>query len=105
MTLSTAPAPVTTPTGASLPLITLPQGELLTVNSKDIPMIKDAFGPGRKWGTYDGGDHSIFIGQVLDHGSQEQGDVSPLRFSTTRSAGTWVPSCRGAMTRSRPDER
>ena len=80
MTLSTAPAPVTTPTGAPLPLVALPQRELLTVNSRDIPMIKDALGPGRKWGTYDGGDHSIFIGQVLDHGSQEQGDVSPLIF-------------------------
>jgi flavin reductase (DIM6/NTAB) family NADH-FMN oxidoreductase RutF len=34
----------------------------------------------RKWGTYDGGDHSIFVGQVLDHGSQEEGDVSPLIF-------------------------
>jgi flavin reductase (DIM6/NTAB) family NADH-FMN oxidoreductase RutF len=34
----------------------------------------------RKWGTYDGGDHSIFVGQVLDHGSEEGGDVAPLIF-------------------------
>jgi anti-sigma factor ChrR (cupin superfamily) len=46
MSLSTAPAPVTTPTGAPLPLVALPQVELLTVNSEDIPMIKDAVGPG-----------------------------------------------------------
>jgi flavin reductase (DIM6/NTAB) family NADH-FMN oxidoreductase RutF len=34
----------------------------------------------RKWGTYDGGDHSIFVGQVLDHGAEEGKDLSPLIF-------------------------
>jgi flavin reductase len=34
----------------------------------------------RKWGTYDGGDHSIFVGEVVDHGSKDQGDVAPLLF-------------------------
>lgn len=36
MSLSSAPAPVTTPTGAPLPLVALPQVELLTVNSKEL---------------------------------------------------------------------
>jgi methyltransferase (TIGR00027 family) len=31
--------------GAPLPLVALPRAELLTVNSQDIPMIKDALGP------------------------------------------------------------
>lgn len=33
-------------TGAPLPLVALPQGELLSVNEKDIPLIKDALGAG-----------------------------------------------------------
>ncbi|MEU9356728.1 2,4'-dihydroxyacetophenone dioxygenase family protein [Streptomyces sp. NPDC048301] len=41
-----APAPATTVTGAPLPVVALPQGELLTVNDKDLPLIKDALGPG-----------------------------------------------------------
>lgn len=36
MSLSSAPAPVTTPAGAPLPLVALPQVELLTVNSKEL---------------------------------------------------------------------
>ena len=36
MSLSSAPAPVTTPTGAPLPLVALPQVELLTLNSKEL---------------------------------------------------------------------
>lgn len=46
MTLAAAPAPATTSTGAPLPLVALPQGELLTVNVDDIPLLKDALGPG-----------------------------------------------------------
>lgn len=46
MTLMTAPAPATTSTGALLPLVALPQGELLTVNEKDIPLVRDALAPG-----------------------------------------------------------
>ena len=46
MTLMTAPAPATTSTGAPLPLVALPQGELLTVNANDIPLIRDALGKG-----------------------------------------------------------
>jgi 2,4'-dihydroxyacetophenone dioxygenase len=46
MTLTTAPAPATTPSGSPLPLVALPQGELLTVNEKDTPLITDALGPG-----------------------------------------------------------
>jgi 2,4'-dihydroxyacetophenone dioxygenase len=41
-----APAPVTTSAGIPLPVVALPQGELLTVNVGDIPLMKDALGPG-----------------------------------------------------------
>jgi 2,4'-dihydroxyacetophenone dioxygenase len=44
--VSTAPAPVTTSSGAVLPLVALPQGKLLSVSEKNIPLIKDALGPG-----------------------------------------------------------
>lgn len=33
-------------TGAPLPVVALPQGELLTINEQDNPLINDAFGPG-----------------------------------------------------------
>jgi 2,4'-dihydroxyacetophenone dioxygenase len=46
MTLTTAPAPMKTFTGNPLPLVALPQGELLTVNSNDIPLLRDALGEG-----------------------------------------------------------
>lgn len=41
-----APAPAATATGAPLPMMALPQGELLSINEQDIPLIKDALGPG-----------------------------------------------------------
>jgi len=43
---STVPVPAHTSTGAALPLVALPQTELLTVNESTIPMIRDAMGPG-----------------------------------------------------------
>ncbi|MEO8815225.1 MAG: 2,4'-dihydroxyacetophenone dioxygenase family protein [Mycobacterium sp.] len=46
MTLAIAPAPANTSTGAALPLVALPQTELLTVNEKDIPLIKNSLGAG-----------------------------------------------------------
>lgn len=46
MTLAVAPAPAVTTTGAPLPLVALPQGELLTVNSHDVPLVRDSLGPG-----------------------------------------------------------
>lgn len=46
MTLTTAPAPATTSTGAPLPLVALPQAELLTVSTFDMPLIRDALGEG-----------------------------------------------------------
>lgn len=46
MTTIASPEPVTTLSGAPLPLVALPQGELLTVNLADIPLLKDALGPG-----------------------------------------------------------
>lgn len=41
-----APAPAATTTGAPLPLVALPQGELLSVNANETALIKDALGPG-----------------------------------------------------------
>ncbi|HRV59222.1 MAG: 2,4'-dihydroxyacetophenone dioxygenase family protein [Solirubrobacterales bacterium] len=46
MTAATTPAPATTANGNPLPLLALPQGELLTINEGDTPLIKDALGPG-----------------------------------------------------------
>lgn len=46
MTASIVPGPAVTGSGAPLPLVALPQGELLTVNEKDIPLVRDALGPG-----------------------------------------------------------
>lgn len=46
MTLASVPGPATTLTGAPLPLVALPQGELLTVNENDVPWVRNALGPG-----------------------------------------------------------
>lgn len=48
MTITSAhvPGPAHTTTGAPLPLVALPQAELLTVNEKDIPLVRDTLGPG-----------------------------------------------------------
>lgn len=40
------PGPAFTTTGIQLPVVALPQGELLTVNANDIPVIRDSLGPG-----------------------------------------------------------
>jgi quercetin dioxygenase-like cupin family protein len=42
----TAPVPATAHGASALPIVALPQGELLTVQESEIPMIKDAVGPG-----------------------------------------------------------
>ncbi|MEU5764087.1 2,4'-dihydroxyacetophenone dioxygenase family protein [Nocardia sp. NPDC047648] len=42
----TIPVPMRTSSGAVLPFVALPQGELLTVNISGIPLIRDALGPG-----------------------------------------------------------
>jgi 2,4'-dihydroxyacetophenone dioxygenase len=41
-----SPGPKTTNSGAPLPLVAFPQDDLLTVNVADIPLLKDAYGPG-----------------------------------------------------------
>jgi len=46
MPLTVEPAMATTVSGAILPLVALPQGELLTVNEANIPLIHDALGEG-----------------------------------------------------------
>ena len=44
--MTAMPSPAKLKSGAPLPLIALPQGELLTVNVDQIPLLKDALGPG-----------------------------------------------------------
>src|SRR6266540_3230032 len=46
MTSTLSPGVATTNAGATLPLVALPQGELLTVNIDQIPMLKDLVAPG-----------------------------------------------------------
>jgi 2,4'-dihydroxyacetophenone dioxygenase len=46
MTAPTRPGISTTRTGAPLPLVAMPQDELLTVNIDQIPVLRDAMGPG-----------------------------------------------------------
>jgi quercetin dioxygenase-like cupin family protein len=46
MTMTIAPVPTTTTSGTTLPLVALPQGELLTVNENNIPLLTDTLGPG-----------------------------------------------------------
>jgi len=41
-----APGPVNSTSGVPLPLVALPQSELLTVNQDEIPLLVDSFGPG-----------------------------------------------------------
>ncbi|WP_183092369.1 2,4'-dihydroxyacetophenone dioxygenase family protein [Nocardioides stalactiti] len=43
---TTTPVPATTSNGTALPVVALPQGELLTVNANDMPLIVDSLGPG-----------------------------------------------------------
>ena len=46
MITTVAPGMVRTATGVPLPLVSLPQDDLLTVNIDQIPLLKDAMGPG-----------------------------------------------------------
>lgn len=46
MSAALTPAPALTSTGAPLPLVALPQGELLTVNANDTALLTDALGEG-----------------------------------------------------------
>jgi 2,4'-dihydroxyacetophenone dioxygenase len=46
MTTTLTPGVATTGSGAPLPLVALPQGELLSINIDQIPMFKDLIGPG-----------------------------------------------------------
>lgn len=47
MPMNTAtPVPATTTVGAPLPLVALPQGELLTIDTHGQPLVVDALGPG-----------------------------------------------------------
>lgn len=44
--VTASPSPATTASGGPLPVVALPQGELLTVNIDQIPMLKDLVAPG-----------------------------------------------------------
>src|SRR6185436_11834963 len=46
MTASLSPGIATTGSGAPLPVVALPQGELLTVNVDQVPLFKDLVAPG-----------------------------------------------------------
>ncbi|MBN9790115.1 MULTISPECIES: 2,4'-dihydroxyacetophenone dioxygenase family protein [unclassified Pseudonocardia] len=46
MPQSTGPAPVRTSSGAEIPIVSLPQTELLSVNEADIELVRDALGEG-----------------------------------------------------------
>ncbi len=46
MTATVSPGMATTGSGAPLPVVALPQGELLTVNIDQIPLLKDLVAPG-----------------------------------------------------------
>jgi len=46
MTLTIAPVPAKTSSGAPLPCVALPQTELLTVNENNIPLLRDTLAPG-----------------------------------------------------------
>jgi hypothetical protein len=46
MTASVSPGIAATTTGAPLPMVALPQGELLTINIDQIPLLKDLIAPG-----------------------------------------------------------
>lgn len=46
MTVTIEPTAATTGSGAPLPLVALPQGELLSVNENAVPLITDSLGPG-----------------------------------------------------------
>lgn len=46
MPTTVAPGPASTTSGAPLPFVALPQGELLTVNEADVPTVRDALGEG-----------------------------------------------------------
>ncbi|MEA2347700.1 MAG: 2,4-dihydroxyacetophenone dioxygenase [Thermoleophilaceae bacterium] len=46
MSISTAPVPAATSSGSPLPIVSLPQAGLLTVNETDVPRIENALGEG-----------------------------------------------------------
>ena len=46
MTITVRPGMITTGSGALLPLAALPQDNLLTINVDEVPLLKDAIGPG-----------------------------------------------------------
>jgi flavin reductase (DIM6/NTAB) family NADH-FMN oxidoreductase RutF len=53
----------------------------------------------RKWAAYEGGDHTIFVGQVLDHGATRSADAAPLvcHDSTYYRLGTRMGSAAAAV--------
>ena len=46
MTLTIMPGETTTSSGNPLPCVAVPQGELLTVNENNIPLLRDTLAPG-----------------------------------------------------------
>ncbi|GAB4002340.1 2,4'-dihydroxyacetophenone dioxygenase family protein [Nocardioides ultimimeridianus] len=46
MTISATPGPVFTASGSPLPVVALPQGELLSIDSNDVALLENALGKG-----------------------------------------------------------
>jgi quercetin dioxygenase-like cupin family protein len=46
VSISTAPVPAATSSGSPIPIVSLPQTALLTVNESDVPLIEDSLGEG-----------------------------------------------------------
>ncbi|MCX4538245.1 flavin reductase family protein [Streptomyces sp. NBC_01669] len=50
----------------------------------------------RKWAAYDGGDHTIFVGESLEHGATERDDLDPLVWHKSRYHDLGAELARGS---------
>ncbi len=89
MTATFAPAPANTSTEATLPLGALPPGQLLTLNEKDIPLIKNSLGAGSFHTVLDAALISFLTGSLA--AEQNLGIINHL---TGRTAGYTSPQAR-----------
>lgn len=85
MTITAEPTICTTSTGAPLPLVALPQGELLRVNEQSIPRINDALGPGVHFQPLRLDLDSVTIRHLTDTPAAQR-DLGPVDFINGGSA-------------------
>lgn len=94
MPKSVAPVPVTTRSGLDLPIVSLPQQELLSVHLDDIELLRDALGPGIHY-------KPIRLDQVfvpaLEGPGGHQGPRGPVAARTRRDRGGGRPQRRGRV--------